>query len=108
MPSTPVKVKVRKLKPTLRPRLACRLPPSTPIMSSGNTSVVTRRGRSRRSFIRSRWAIARTGASSLIGVAKHGQVGFFERRLVDADHGERRLEDFEQLVRTAIRQLDVE
>src|SRR5437764_5277886 len=107
-PNTPVNVKARKLNPTLRPRFACRLPPSTPIRSKGNTSVVTRRGRSRRSFIKSRCAIARMGPSSFIVTANDREVRVFEPGLRHRHHRERRIDRLEQLVRIAAVQLDLE
>src|SRR5256714_12147629 len=108
MPRTPVKVKLRKWRPAFLPRFACRLPPRTPIISSGKTSVVTRRGRSRSSFIRSRCAIARTGPNSLIGAGDDRDVRLLERWLMHAYQRQGRVQCFQKLVGIPVLELDVE
>src|SRR5688572_26704107 len=93
--STPVKVKVSRLKSAF-PKLACSDPPRTVMKISGKIREDTSRAGSRSSFMKSRWAMERIALTWCIGLLQYGDVGVLQGRQVGPDAGERgvdRLED---------------
>src|SRR3970282_675426 len=108
---TPVKTKAVRSKPPSEPKPAWRAGPSSRIRISGKASSEKSRSRSRRSLMKSRWAITAIAESSPIGELRPAhdlEVGVLKGGRVRPNDRQGRLDRAQHGVRLARADLDPE
>src|SRR5438093_3247612 len=108
MPSTPVKTKWSRFTPARSPKPVCRLVPRIPMKMTGNANSAIIRWRSRRSFVKSRWAITRMAEASLARPAHDLEVCILEARRMRLHDGEGSLDAAQDRVDGVAIELDLE